>query len=40
MTDKERQLREALDEANFNNKVLTWLAAFFCLGFFVALAWR
>lgn len=40
MTEQERQLREKLAEAQFHNKVLTWLAAGFCLAFFVALAWR
>lgn len=36
----ERELREALDEARFQNKVLTCLAAVLLLGLLLALVWR
>lgn len=29
-SEQERQLREQLDEARFQTKALTWIAAFFC----------
>ena len=38
MTD--RRLQEDLDEARFQNRVLTWLAAFLLLALLLALAWR
>ncbi len=35
MTDREQQLQHALDEARFQNKVLTWIAAFLLLAWIV-----
>jgi hypothetical protein len=40
MTEQERQLREALDEARFHNRVLTWIAAFLLLAALLPWAWR
>ena len=40
MIDSERRLREQLAEAQFHNKVLTWLAAFFFAASLLLLAFR
>jgi hypothetical protein len=40
VTDRERQLREELDEARFHNRVLTWIAAILLFLLLAALAWR
>jgi hypothetical protein len=39
VTDQVRQLQEALDEARFHNRVLTWIAAALLLGLLASLVY-
>jgi hypothetical protein len=39
-TGRERQLREQLDEAHFQIKLLTWIGAFLFFALLAVLAWR
>lgn len=40
MSEQLRQLQEALAEARFHNRVLTWIAAVLLLALLLALGWR